>query len=289
MSFLIKATSDNDIDAIIRVINDSSEGFSFKFQLDRTSFAACARFWNFSFEHSYLGYVDSHPVTVVINSVDCVAREGCTFYWGVLPEFRGKGLGSALYRAYLDQVTDGGFVRNYLDISPDSPYSLYRRLGYETTHEKVQMKGLVPNPLGSLRDADATNVMRIQPEEFFNDSTQSGRRSWTRRAGTLRMASPFLQFVKCSNTYATYLFHPRGSTVIDFRWDDQTESPVLALLNHIVADAEERVVYFFDVPVASPLRDLLAKFGFTITDRSQSLLLDLDRWRRSAKTFRQNK
>ena len=281
MRFLIKRTSTQDIDGIVAVINESSHGFSFQFRVDRTTFLALSRFWNFSYQHSYIGYHDSQAGGVIINSVDHGAREGYSFYWGVLPQFRRGGLGLALYNAYLDQAAGEGFASTYGDTSLDSPHSIFRRLGYETQQELVQMRGSVPSSYFSQQDSNEPPVRGIHPEEFFEalGRSQSSRHCWMQRPRALRKAAPFLRFVKSGNTYAAYLPYPQGSMVMDCIWDHPAERPVLALLSHIATHSGGGLCQFFAVPVRSALHGLLTELGFTVTNRSEAMVLDLQHWR----------
>ena len=140
MSFLIKVVTADDLDNVVRVMNESSAGLSFQFGIDSIQFLSLSNFWNLSYKHSYIGYVDSHPAAVVLNSVDPSTREGYSFYWGVRPQFRNTTVSLKLLMTYFDQLAREGFQYTYGDTSFDSPSSIYLRLGARFRGETLQME-----------------------------------------------------------------------------------------------------------------------------------------------------
>ena len=77
-------------------MNESSAGKMFAFHLDVMQFLMLARFWNFSYAHSYLAYVNDQPAGILLNSVNPPSKELYTFYWGVVPAHRNRGPAAAL-------------------------------------------------------------------------------------------------------------------------------------------------------------------------------------------------
>jgi len=73
---------------VIRLLNESSRGMSLACNLDFFSFLALARYWNFSYKHSLLGYIDGEAAVLILNCTDRAANDAYTFYWGTLPKFR---------------------------------------------------------------------------------------------------------------------------------------------------------------------------------------------------------
>src|ERR1700749_1734937 len=83
----------------IHLMNESSRGMSFEYQLDTFSFLSLSRYWNFSYEHSRIGYVEGEPAVLILNCVDPSAQEAFTFYWGALPKFRSRRISLPLFDA----------------------------------------------------------------------------------------------------------------------------------------------------------------------------------------------
>src|SRR4030095_10369642 len=89
-----------NLDDLIHVIKGSSSGFVFQFDLDFFNFLALSRFWNFSYEHSFLSYADNQPAGDLINCVNPAEHDAFSFYWGVLPQFRGRRIAMSIVDAY---------------------------------------------------------------------------------------------------------------------------------------------------------------------------------------------
>jgi hypothetical protein len=280
MSFLITLVTADDLDNVVSVMNDSSAGLSFQFGIDPIQFLSLSNFWNLSYKHSYIGYVDSHPAGVVLNSVDTSTRDAYSFYWGVRPQFRNTTLSLKLLMTYFDQLAREGFQYTYGDTSFDSPSSIYLRLGGQFGEETLQMECLAPR-ICEVRNADERESETISLEGFLAapDCSRTVPPSWIHRPETIRRASAFLRFVKCSNIYAAYQPHSAGSVVIDLKSQEPTKCTLAALLQHVAGTSAGRQCKLGYVPATGPLPDLLTELGFTVTKRSTSIALDLDHWR----------
>jgi hypothetical protein len=285
MSFLIKLVTAEDLDNVVSVVNDSSAGHSFQFGIDSLQFLSLSNFWNISYKHSYVGYIDSQPAGVILNSVDSAAREGYSFYWGVRPQFRKTTLSLKLLMTYFDQLAREGFEYTYGDTSFDSPSSIYLRLGGQFKAETLQMERLQQTPDAESHDVSDPESEPISLAEFLAapDRFRTRPLCWIHRPEAIRSASAFLRFVKCSNIYVASQPHSTGTVVIDLKSQDPSRRALLALLQHIGNTNTGPHCKFGYVPATGPLPILLAELGFTVTKRSTSIALDLNHWRTKRK------
>src|SRR5262245_15684667 len=104
MDYSLRPLLPADIADVANIMNESSRGHMFPFRLDPMQYLFLSNFWQVSYDHSYIGFVGSQPAGVVLNCVDRPANESYSFYWGVIPECRGRRLSMALVHQYLGQV-----------------------------------------------------------------------------------------------------------------------------------------------------------------------------------------
>lgn len=179
----------DNLEHAAHIMNGSSRGRSFEFNLDVTQFLALARFWSFSYGHSYVGYLHGEPAGIVLNSVDADAREGYSFYWGVLPEFRNRPFSLRLARYYLDQAGREGYRQTSADVSHDSPHSIYARLGYRPALEWLELRTHEPAPAAAREGYEFRYISGIDAP------VTRAARHWTQRAYFRRQAESFLECV----------------------------------------------------------------------------------------------
>ena len=65
MAHEIRRITAADLSDVVHVINGSSAGFSFQFNVDLAQFLSLSRLWKFSYSHSYLGFIDGKPAGVL--------------------------------------------------------------------------------------------------------------------------------------------------------------------------------------------------------------------------------
>ena len=92
-----------NLEDLLHVVRVSSAGFVFQLDVDLFKFLALSRFMNFSYEHSFLSYVDGQPAGVLLNAVEPTEHEAFSYYWGVLPESQLRGKAFMIWMSW-----DGG-------------------------------------------------------------------------------------------------------------------------------------------------------------------------------------
>src|ERR1044072_8884355 len=109
MSYTVRRIGPADIADVASIMNESSRGHMFQFQLDPMQYLFLSNFWQVSYDHSYIALLDSRPAGVVLNCIDRPENESYSFYWGVIPGCRGRRLSMALVHQYLGQVRREGY------------------------------------------------------------------------------------------------------------------------------------------------------------------------------------
>jgi len=183
-----------DLPAVIRILNESSAGYSFQFRLDPMKYLLLSRFWNFSYETSYLACAGPEPAGVVLNCVDPAGSEAYSFYWGVLPEFRKRRLSMELARKYLAEVKRQGLRTTYADSSADSPLDIYLKLGYREQHRLTHLRAGAISPAAPDEDA---KIEKLEVAALLSELPlfPPAPRSWVSRRSFLQSAAPFLEVI----------------------------------------------------------------------------------------------
>lgn len=177
----------------VHLMNESSRGMSFEYNLDMFSFLSLARYWNFSYEHSLLRYVGREPAALILNCIDPEIHDAFTFYWGTAPKFRSRSLSLGLFDASCRHLLDSGYVLLHGDAVPDRPARRYRFVKAESRFEIVQLQAQCPKlpPIDSRFQVRLIDPGILAP--FASESNQP--RHWCHRHGFLRNAASFLQFL----------------------------------------------------------------------------------------------
>lgn len=205
-----------NLNDVIYLINESSRGMSFEYDLETFGFLSLARYWNFSYEHSLIRYVDGEAAAVIINCVDPDAHDAYTFYWGAVPKFRTRKISFSLFDASCQQLFDKGYNIVYGDAVLDRAVRRYRFIQGEPQHEIIQLRAMTPNlppadPAFQVRPIDAGMLGQhsIPPNALVH---------WCQRRSFLRNAASYLHFVGAfrGDTLAGYmvLLAPSSNTVI---------------------------------------------------------------------------
>jgi hypothetical protein len=189
----LRAINLHNVSDAVHLMNESSRGMSFEYNLDMFSFLSLARYWNFSYEHSLLRYVDGEPAALILNCIDPEVHDAFTFYWGTAPKFRSRRLSLGLFDASCKRLLDSGYVLLHGDAVPDRPVRRYRFVKAESPFEIVQLQAQRPN----LPAADARFQVRLIDSEMMvqlaRESDQP--RHWCQRHSFFRNAASFLHFV----------------------------------------------------------------------------------------------
>jgi GNAT superfamily N-acetyltransferase len=187
----LKPISAANLPDVVRIMNESSAGHSFQFRLDVLKYLHLSRFWNFSYESSYLAWAGSQPAGVVLNCVDPAAGEAYSFYWGVVPEFRKRRLSIDLVRTYLAEAKRRGYRRTYADSSADSPLDIYIKLGYRKHHGLIELRA------GAIPAGDTAGIEKLDVPTLLSEMPSFSREacSWVARPSFLQAATPFLEVI----------------------------------------------------------------------------------------------
>jgi GNAT superfamily N-acetyltransferase len=252
-----------NLDDLIHVMQRSSEGSVFQFDVDLFKFLALSRFWNFSYQHSFLSYVDGQPAGLILNAVEPALHEAYTFYWGVTPEFRGRRVGMSLFDAYLKLLREEGYTKTDGDETDGSPSSVYRRWGYTRNEDFTEMQ---TRKLRIPPGAEDVEIRSLDLNKLLSSwSVFEGFRHWVQRPNFLLNDRKFLQVLAAFNNdqlcgYTVFTCLPGHVVINDFRFKDDKTG--LAILRRI-ADAGYPSPYIASfVPVASPAYRLLEEAGF---------------------------
>jgi hypothetical protein len=183
-------TLDNIMDAIA-VMNASSAGRTFAFDLDLFKFLSLSRFWRLTYPYSHVAYVEGQPAGVLLNSVDPAAREAYTFYWGVAERFRRTRVAwELLVHAYLGRLRREGYVRTSGDTSADSPMSSFHKLGYRPACELVE---LAADGLDGDAGLGARQVRSLRIGDLLTTLPTGETRPWTATPYFLEGAESMLE------------------------------------------------------------------------------------------------
>jgi len=79
MAMVIKPIGPNDLTETARLVNESSRGHSFEFDLDLAKFLGLSSYWNFSYYHSSIAYANGVGAGVLLNTVEPQVRSATRF------------------------------------------------------------------------------------------------------------------------------------------------------------------------------------------------------------------
>lgn len=187
-------TPENQQDAI-DLLNRSSTGTSLSYDLDIFGFRWIARYWNISYELSFIYYVKNEPVAVMLNCVDPEAHDAYTFYWGVLPKLRNGAIALPLVETCCKMLRSKGYETHYAVALPDRPVRRYRFVGFTPEHELIDLE------THSLRLPEADSRFQVR-EVAIDDLPQwtlppAEYVYWCQRRSFLHHASSFVKFLAC--------------------------------------------------------------------------------------------
>jgi hypothetical protein len=279
VNVVIKLIGPADLPHIPQLVNKSSKDHSFAFDINLGSFLALSSYWDFSYQHSYIAYIGNEAVGVLLSVVDTAARESYSFYWGVLPQYRGTPLALRMGFKFLRQAVREGFLYSHADVASDSPLTIYHRLGYRKVAEIDYMASDGPLKYEVL----PSNSVQLEwlPADQFLDKTHSVHEpaiSWAQRPEALRRAARVLQFVRHGTAYAAIERQSHMTRVMRFHFrpdDVHSAAGLLARLKHPPFPVPLHVCH---VLPGSELRTLLTDLGFANARKGQALRLDLKAW-----------
>ena len=225
---------------VIHIMNESSRGMSFEWNLDLFSFLAFLRYWDFSYEHSLIGYVEGEPAALIINCIDPAAHEAYTVYWGALPKFRTQRISILLFNESCKKLRDDGYFLLHGSSVPDRPVRRYRFIQASPQLSIVDMNADAP----VLPDPDPTiEVRAIDVNDLANFSLAPGESlHWCQRLPFLRNIAPYQQLLgafreNVLQAYAVSLPKARDTTISDLRSTGDDPSPGYELLRWLLTNS----------------------------------------------------
>ncbi len=222
---------------VIHIMNESSRGMSFEWNLDIFTFLAFLHYWDFSYEHSLIGYVEGEPAAVIINCIDPASHEAYTVYWGTLPKFRIKRISILLFNESCKKLRDDGYVMLHGSSVPDRPVRRYRFIEAAPQLTLVDMKAHAP----ALPDPDPTiEVRHIDVNDLANFALPQGESlHWCQRLSFVRNIANYQQLLgafreNVLKAYAVVLPRSSDTTISDLRSTDGDPSPGYELLRWLL-------------------------------------------------------
>jgi hypothetical protein len=267
----------DNLEAVIHILNASSRGHSFAYNLDVVRFLAMARLWDVSYAHSFAGYCDGEPAGVVLNSVDEPGREAYSLYWGVLPAFRGRGVLSLLCRTYMERLRREGYTRVHGDARPDSSWRVFDKQGWRRTGDYVGLEAAAPAAASAVMPL---HIRALGAEELLSLWPQppGETRCWTQTAAFIRKARSFLEIAGAFyggrlEAYCVFTRWPGHTLLLDLR--RRADAAARQLISHLAESGCPPPYEAYMAQAGSPFHELLRAAGFVETGRIASIALDL--------------
>ena len=275
MSDEIRPVSLQNVPDAISLVNETCRGTAMECNLDFFNFMSMARYWNFSFDHSLLYYVDGEPAGIAINSTAPEVHEAFTFHWGTLPKFRTRRIAFSLAEACAKKMRGDGYVALYAD----SELSV-RRLRFVHFMPLNTLHAMhTPNP--SLPALDPRYQIRVLTAPDLSQFRRPANEPvhWCQRLSFLSNAAPFHIFLGAFEgdvlkAYAVALAGSASTTITDLRSVESDLTPGYELLRFLLQHNYRPPFTATHVFEDSYLRRLLLETGFT--DKSQFSFLCRD-------------
>jgi hypothetical protein len=278
MSEESRALSSENLPDAIRLMNESSVGTSLEWHLDFFSFLTLTRYWNISFEHTLLGYVDGEPASLIVNTTDPEIGEAYTFYWGSLPKFRTRRISLALFNISCKRLRDDGYVALHGDSIPDRPVRRYRFIQALPDRLLMDMQCTTPD----LPAPDASIVVRpVSLEEISQAVLPPGESfHWCQRPNFLRNAASFVQLLGAYSgdvlkAYAVAFTQSETTGILDLRSPESSLAAGYELLRYLLSQNYRPPFVASYVLEHSYAHRVLTTVGFAVKRQFSSLFRDL--------------
>jgi hypothetical protein len=278
MSAELRALDPQNLQDAIDVMNRSSRGTSLAYDLDIFGFRWLARYWNFSYEHSRICYVEDEPAALMLNCIDPDAHDAYTFYWGALPRFRHGRISLSLVEACCRKLYEDGYAMHYAVALPDRPVSRYRFVQFKPQCDLVDMQAQSPSlpTVDSRFEVRAVGVddlpqLALPPGEYLH---------WCQRYAFLRRAAPFLKFLASfagheMKAYAVVLAQFPNTTLSDLRSAESCSAAGYELLRWLLVHDYRPPLTATHVLEQSYAHRLLTASGFAVTRQFSVLFRNL--------------
>jgi hypothetical protein len=276
----LRPISFQNLDDVVRLINLSSCDAPMQFDLDFMGFLAISRLWQISYAHSWLAYTEGKAVGVILNTVDPTQREAYSFYSGILPEFRKRGIFREMMLTYLNQIRREEYLRTYADTMSPIILTFCRGLGYEVIRELVDVESRAPQPLKFTNEM--YEVRSLSTEQLFTEWSEPEPpfRSWKTRRRFMLAAESLLQVLAAYHdgspqAYAIAGRWPGQTAILDLQYKPQSRSAGHALLASLERNGYAAPFCAYDISPGSAVHGLLSQSGFQTVRRTQGLMLRL--------------
>jgi hypothetical protein len=279
MSVDLRTITLQNLEHVVHVLNESSRGTSVEHKLDAVQFLALAHYWNFSYKHSLLSYVDTEPAAIILNCTDEQNRDAYTFYWGALPAFRDRRVALRLFEASCKSLRDDGYLQLYGDAVPDRPVRRYRFIQARDTRALFEMKARVvwlpqPDTPYEIRRLDpaALSTIALPADETLH---------WSQRHSFIRNAATLLEIFGAFDpeglkAYTVVARQAADTTIIDLRSPTSCLDAGRELLRSLMAQKYPLPFRATNVFEDSYSHRLLTTAAFRIRKRLTSLCRDLN-------------
>lgn len=278
MSESLRTISALNLGDAIHILNSSSRGMSFEWQLELFSYLMLWQYWKFTPQYSLIRYIDDEPAAITLNCADPESREAYNFYWGALPKFRSPKISLALFDACCQRLHDDGYITLHGDAAPDRPVRRYRFIQAHPHLTLLEMEAASPE----LPSADSTYDIRpINAGAISQLTSQPGETfHWCQRPAFLTNAASFVQILGAFSenslkAYAVLLTNASYSTLCDLRSPEHCFVAGHELLRYVLMHnfrAPLKVTHILDQGYA---HQLLTAAGFHTTKCFSTLVRDL--------------
>jgi hypothetical protein len=272
----LRPISLDNIPDVIRLWNESSRGTSLEYHLDMFGLLNFSRYWNLSFKHSLVRYVENVPAALMLNCTDQQTRSAYTSYWGTLPQFRTQNISISLFDACCQRLRDDGYETLYGVSLTERPAKRYRFIQAYPQYRLIDMRCERLNlpdtdPGLSVRAIEAALLSQVHlpPQESLH---------WSQRPAFLTNAVPMIQTFGAfsGDELKAYAVIPSAtpSTLLDIRSPEMSRNAGFDLLRFLTANYGPILdaTHVLDQGYASRL---LADCGFTEIRRYSGLIRNL--------------
>ena len=275
----LRTLSVDTIPDAIGLMNESSRGTSSECHMDFFSFLVFRGYWNISFAHSMICYVDGTAAAITLVCTDGTTLDAYILYWGAIPRFRTLRIARSLFEACCNKLSEDGYQMLYGLSVPDRAVKRYRFIQALPQFRLFDLRSEAPTVMPS------DPAIRVQPIDLDSVSSLSIPRDecieWSQRLSFLRRVALSLKFFGAFagdvlKAYAIIRPEPSGTaTLIDLRCSESDLAWGRALLDRGLIERCPRPYVATHVADQSYGYRLLTAAGFHVTRQIQVLTRDL--------------
>jgi len=231
MPDLVKLSMDN-LNDVVRVVNESSHGMLIEYNLDIFSFLSLSQYWQFSYDYSLVRYVEGEAAAVILACTEPESHDGFIYYWGALPKFWRRQVALPLFETCCERLHRDGYQTLYGVAAPDRPSRRYRFIKSHAQHTLLELKAssLQLSP----RD-DTFEVRTLTLEDVASLSMPDEPVHWCQRPNFMRRVARFLHWFGAFDAsglqaYVAVMPQSEGTILADIRSKNGTLSAGYELL-----------------------------------------------------------